>query len=135
MYASRSTIAPCTALYRPLPPSTALTAPPTPSSPRCSSPALLSRGDVGEDLLLLALGHERAQARVLVERVARGELLRPLGELLHHLVVDGFLDQESRPGRADLALAVKDPGLGAAYGGCEVRVGEDDVRALAAELE
>src|SRR2546427_6214582 len=78
-------------------------------------PFLLSGRDVGEDLLLLALRDERAEPRVLVEGVAGGELLGPLRELLHHLVVDGFLDQEPRPGRAHLALSIEDPGLGAAH--------------------
>src|SRR5438132_9730238 len=88
---------------------------------------LLSGCDIGKDLLLLALGDERPETGVLVEGVTRGEFLRPLGELFNHLVVDGFLDQEPRPGRAHLALPVTDPGLSAAHGGREVRVGEDDV--------
>src|SRR2546427_269442 len=157
MYASRSTIPLLTASSRLLPPSQChphgLHPGPRPVdhrrldevpfavplgrvAPRHERRAFLLSGcDIGEDLLLLALGDERPETGVLVEGVTRGELLRPLGELFHHLVVDGFLDQEPRPGRAHLALPVKDPGLSAAHGGREVRVGEDDVRALSAELE
>src|SRR6266545_341318 len=98
-------------------------------------PFRLPGADVGQHLLLLALRHDRAEPGVLVERVPGDELLRPLGELLDHLVVDRFFYQEPRPGGADLALAVEDPRLGAAHRRGEVRVGEDDVGALPAELE
>src|SRR6058998_2188777 len=54
---------------------------------------LLTGLDIGEDRFLLPPGHDRAQARALLERVARRELLRPLGELLDEPVVHRFLDE------------------------------------------
>src|SRR5438552_9335025 len=96
---------------------------------------LRSRGDVGEHRLLLPLGHDRPEPGVLVERVAGHELLGPLGELLHHLVVHAALDQETGSGGADLSLSVEDRALGAADRGGQVRIREDDVGTLAAELE
>src|SRR5206468_11376364 len=73
--------------------------------------------------------------RSLVERVAGREFPGPLGQLLDDGVVDGFLDQQPRARGTHLPLAVEDPALGAAHGGREVGIGEDDVGALAARSE
>src|SRR2546430_16474614 len=62
---------------------------------------------------------DRAQARVLVERITGRELLGPFGELLDDLVVHGPLDQQAGAGGAHLALAVEDPGLRPAHRGRE----------------
>ena len=48
--------------------------------------------------------------------------------------MDRFLDQETRSGRAYLALTVEDSRLGAAHGGLQVGIGENDVGTLAAKL-
>ncbi len=59
-----------------------------------------------------------------------------LGEhRLHQPPVDESLDEQARAGRADLALVGERGEEGAVDGGVEARVGEDDVRVLAAELE
>ena len=50
--------------------------------------------DVREDGLLLLLGDERAESRVLVERIPGGHFLRAFGELLDHLLVNGLLDEQ-----------------------------------------
>src|SRR5438552_965452 len=93
---------------------------------------LRARGDVREHGFLLPLGHDRAEPCVLVERVAGRELLRPLGELLDHLVVHRALDQETGSGGADFSLPVENPALGTADRRGQVRIRENDVRTLAA---
>src|SRR5260370_35894753 len=83
----------------------------------------------------LAFRHDRAEPGVLVERIARGELLRPLGELLDDLVVRRPFDEGPRPGGAHFALAVEDARLRPAHRVREVRVGEHDGGALPAERD
>src|SRR5690349_20882645 len=100
-----------------------------------AGPVLRSRGDVGQHRLLLPPGHDGAEPRVLVERIAGRELLRSLGELLHHLVMHTALYQEARAGSADFTFAVENAALGPAHRGGEISVRKDDVRTLAAELE
>ncbi len=56
-------------------------------------------------------------------------------ELVDERVVDRLLDDEPRPGRADLARMQEDRGQGVVESGLDVGVGEDDVGVLAAELE
>ena len=56
-------------------------------------------------------------------------------ELLDELVVDSLLHEQPAAGAAALALVEVEAEHRARHGGVEVGVGEDDVRALAAELE
>ena len=58
-----------------------------------------------------------------------------LQHLLDELVVDLLLDEEPAAGAAALALVEEQAEVGALDGGVEVGVGEDDVRALAAQLQ
>src|SRR5436190_1042315 len=95
----------------------------------------LPRRDVRQDGFLLALGHNGAEPRVLVERIAGRELPGPLRELLHDLIVHRLLHEQPRSRRADLALSIEDAVLGAAHRRREVGIGEDDVGALAAQLQ
>ena len=62
-------------------------------------------------------------------------LARGLDEPAHHLVVLVAVDEQARAGVAGLAAVVVDRLVGALDGLLEVRVGEDDVGRLAAELE
>src|SRR6058998_2493240 len=84
----------------------------------------LARRDVGQDRLLLPLRYDRAQSGVLVERITGRELLGPLRELFDHLIVHRPLHEQPRPRGADLALSIKDAGLGAAHGRREVGIAE-----------
>src|SRR6476661_8864935 len=63
------------------------------------------------------------------------EALRRLRELRHEVGVDRALDEHSRARLAALAGRVVDRPDRARDGVLEVRVGEDEIRALAAELE
>ena len=78
---------------------------------------------------------ERAHLALVVERVADLDRHGAADELADEAVVDGALDEQARAGRADLAGAGEDADEGAVDGRLEVGVGEDDVGALAAELE
>jgi len=49
--------------------------------------------------------------------------------------VDPLLEEEARAGGADLALVVEDAGQRPPHRRLQVRVGEDDVRRLPAQLE
>src|SRR5262249_62177355 len=91
--------------------------------------------EVGEDLLVLALEGERAHAGLRVERVAEVDLPRELLDACEELVLDAPLHEEPRARDAGLPRAAGEDGAGGpARGGVEVRVGEDDVRGLPAEL-
>src|SRR2546430_9688593 len=59
---------------------------------------LLPGRDIGEHRLLLALGDDRPQPGGLVERVAGRDLLGPLGELRHDLIMDRAFHQEPGAG-------------------------------------
>src|SRR5690606_6448744 len=91
--------------------------------------------DVAEDPLQLLGRDQRPDPRLRVERVAGLEASGTLDDLRDELVVDRLVDQEPRAGRARLARVVEDPAERAPGRGLEVRVGEDDVRRLAAQLE
>ena len=80
----------------------------------------------------------RDQRPHLAGRVGRRADLdrqRPRHELADEAVVDRALHQQARARRAHLAAAGEDADQGAVDGGLEVGVLEDDVGALAAELE
>ena len=71
----------------------------------------------------------------VVGRVADLDLAGRLDEQLDDPVVDRALDEDPAPGAAVLAAVVEDRVRRLAGEALEVGVGEDDVRALAAELE
>src|SRR5690606_21959696 len=60
--------------------------------------------DVATDLAELLLVDDRAHVRLFVERVADLELRRLVGELLEEVVEDVGVEEETRAGRARLAL-------------------------------
>src|SRR5579864_4691342 len=91
--------------------------------------------DVAQHALALLGRHQRAEARLGVERIARDQAAGALHQALDQLGVDLLLDEQARAGGADLALAVEDAVVGALHRGVEIGVGEDDVRRLAAQLE
>jgi hypothetical protein len=70
-----------------------------------------------------------------VQRVAEPNRARPRRKALQELVVDAVLHHQPRAGHAGLSGGREDAGDHAVGGGVEVRVGENDVRRLAAELE
>ena len=96
---------------------------------------LLAQVDVAEDLVHLLLRDLRALLGGRVERVADLALLGLLGQALDELLVDLLLDEQPAAGRAALAAVEVDGVEGAGDGLLHVGVGEDDVRALAAQLE
>src|SRR5262245_17517856 len=96
---------------------------------------LLARVDEAHDAIHLLLRDLRALLGGGVERVAYFPRLGLLEELVDHLVVDLFFHEQAATGAATLALVEEQAEVGALDGGVEVGVGEDDVRALAAQLE
>ena len=85
--------------------------------------------------LPVRLRDERAHLRLRVQRVADLQLTRLGAEGAHELVVERLLDEDARAGLAALAGGVVDRPRRARDRRFEVGVGEDDVRALAAELQ
>ena len=75
------------------------------------------------------------ELRGRVERVADGQRLGGRDETLHERVVEGGVHEQPRPGQADLAGVAEDRLDRPVDGVVDVGVLEDDVRALAAELE
>ena len=71
----------------------------------------------------------------VVAAVAQADQVRAPADLLDEPVVDLVLDDRPAAGAADLAGVDEGGGQGVVDGGLEVGVGEDDVGALAAELE
>ena len=92
------------------------------------------RDELG-DLLELGLRVDRPDVGVLVERVADPDRRQAVLELLDERLDDRLLDQQPRPGAADLALVEVDAVDDALDGLVERRVVEHDVGGLAAELE
>ena len=83
----------------------------------------------------MLLAHERAELRLLVERVTDAQLSGGCRQPLEELAVDRALDEQAAAGEADLALVAEDPADRADDRLVEIRVGEDQVRGLAAQLE
>ena len=71
----------------------------------------------------------------LFERVAEDDLARPRRHALDQLVVDVLVDDQPRAGHAGLAGGGEHARDHAVGGGFEVRIGKDDLRRLAAELQ
>ena len=80
-------------------------------------------------------GDERTGLGPFVEAVAEADRVGPSGDLVDDPIVDGLLDEEPAAGGADLARVEERAGDDVVDRGVEVGVGEDDVGALAAELE
>ena len=99
------------------------------------APLLLAELDVAEDLVELLLRHLRALLGGRIERVADLALLGLLGQPLDEFLVDLLLDEQPAAGGAALAAVEVDGVEGAGDGLLHVGVGEDDVGALAAQLE
>jgi hypothetical protein len=70
-----------------------------------------------------------------IEGVADRQALRGRDEPLHERVVDAGADEEPRAGQTDLAGIAEDRLDGPVHGVVQRGVVEDDVGALAAELE
>ena len=83
----------------------------------------------------MRLRDQRAHLRLGVERVAHLQLPRLLGERGDEVVVDRPLDEDARARFAALARRVVDRPDRARDRRVEVGVGEDEIRALAAQLE
>ena len=77
----------------------------------------------------------RAQAGLGIERIGRLHLLGAGHQLFQKLVLHFALDEQARPGIADFAFAIENPGNRALHGAIDIGIGEDDVRRLAAELQ
>src|SRR5262249_41707117 len=91
--------------------------------------------NVVQDGLQLRRADLRAHLRLRIQWIADDHLARALGQLVHELVVGSLVDEHARAGVADLSLVTEDSPEAGVDRRIEVRVGEDDLRALAAELE
>jgi hypothetical protein len=87
------------------------------------------------DAAKLRRRRDRAHLRLGLHRITQADARGPRHEPAHQFVVDRALDQQARAGDASLAAGGEDPGQNAGLSGVELRVGKDDVRALAPELE
>src|SRR5688572_9266455 len=91
--------------------------------------------DVAFDLAKVRLADERAHVGRSVLRVSDPELLRPLQKAVDELLVDRFLDEETRSAEADLPL-VGEARLNRRRDRLlEIGVREHDVRVLPSELQ
>ena len=98
-------------------------------------PVLLAVFDVLENLVELGLVDLRTLLRLRVERVADLRRAVLLGDAIDHFVVHLLLDEQPAAGTAALALVEVQGQVRAFDGRVEIGVGEDHVRALAAQLE
>ena len=85
--------------------------------------------------VVLKLRNLRALVRVIREGVAKLEGERLLGERVEELVVDALLDEDTGAGAASLTVVPEDTVRCPVDGEVHVGVVEDNVGALAAELE
>src|SRR4029077_13150426 len=92
-------------------------------------------GDVTEDAIHLSFGDERTHLGHRIDARADLQILHGVAQVVDSLLVDLLLDEETRAGRADLALVEKDPEERSRDRPRQVGVGEDDVRRLAPQLE
>ena len=98
--------------------------------------ALVAPGlDVGHHALVLLLRDDRTELRGLVESRPHARALGGLGQRRDDVVVLVPVHEQPRAGVAGLAGVEVDAHEGALDRRFEVGVGEDDVRALAAQLE
>ena len=91
--------------------------------------------DVAFDGLELFGGIDGTHVRVLVEWIADPKRLHAVGELVGDFIRDGFLDEESRSGAADVPLIEpdrRDDAFDRLIDGC---ICEDDVRAFSTQFQ
>ena len=79
--------------------------------------------------------HERPHLGLAIQRVAEPDPRRLLDERLEHAVVDRSLNEQARPRRTHFALIGKRAEERAVHGRIEIRVREDDVGILPAQLD
>ena len=92
--------------------------------------------DVADDLVELLAAHDRAHVARFVERVADLQLRELRRELVEEGVEDARVDEEPRAGGAGLALPGEAHRCDHPIGGALlVGIGEQDLRALSAELQ
>src|SRR5436190_993224 len=97
---------------------------------------LAAERHVVEDLRQLALVDDGAEPRLRVEWLAGREPRSQLGDACHELLADRPMDDEPRARVAGLAAGVEDPPPDRARRRLEITdIGEDDLRALPAELQ
>ena len=97
---------------------------------------LRAEPDVAEDLVQLARVDDRAELGRRVERLAGRQLAAHRRDALDQLLAHGAMDDEPRPGVAGLAAVVEDPPADRRGRLLQVAdVGQDELRALAAELQ
>src|SRR2546426_1056524 len=88
-----------------------------------------------EDALLMVLRGERPHLGFLVQRVADAEGSDARQERVEEFVPHRFMQEDPGPGDARLSLIVECGEQGPLDRGVQIRVVEDDVRSLPAELE
>src|SRR6266540_4695386 len=91
--------------------------------------------DEAVHLVAMLRGDERAHLRLGIERIADPQLLGLAGELRHEVVIDRPLDEHARTRLAALTGRVVDRPYGARNRILEIRVREDEVGTLTAELQ
>ena len=94
-----------------------------------------NRSNIPHDAVELKLRNLRTLESVLVEWVTDDVLGSTLLEALDELIVDTFLDVDTRTSTAALTVVVKDTKVDPRDGIVDIGVVEDNVRALATELE
>jgi hypothetical protein len=78
--------------------------PGTLSADENGAPFFFRERNVAFDFAKVGLAHERAHVGRRVLRISDPELLDSLQKAVEELVVDGFLDEETRSAKADFAL-------------------------------
>src|SRR4030095_3578311 len=109
--------------------------PPAPASGEKLSPTLGAAVDVAHDTVELLLADLRALRGRRVEWIAHLLLAGPGKHALDELVVNLRVDEQHRGRGAALALEPEEPEKRALDRGVEIGIGQDDVRALAAQLQ
>ena len=91
--------------------------------------------NIPHDTVILELRYLRTLKSVLREGVANNVLLGTLLESLDELVVDTFLDVDTRAGTAALAVVEEDTEIDPGDGIVDISIVEHDVRALSTKLK
>ena len=90
---------------------------------------------VAEDSFLLRRGRQRSHLRFRVQRVAQPDGFGQRQEPVEELVRDALVQQQTRTGDTGLSLVMEDREGAAVDRGGQEGVVEDDVGALAAQLQ